>query len=200
MLSKSSLAIKLSQLKGFNNPQMSLEQYTTPSELAATLLHHAAMQGDIQHKTVVDLGCGTGVLGIGAGLLQAASVTFLDIDEHALSTLQENLDTVDFSYQVIHAPLKAVEADVVVMNPPFGTKHRHADKQFLLAAMRSAPVIYSIHLKGSETFIDELCAEQGFVRTHSWEFSFPISKTMPAHTKRRVDVDVVAVRLQQQRL
>lgn len=200
MISKSSLAVELSQLRGFTNPRMDLEQYATPSELAASLLHHAAMLGDLEDKRVADLGCGTGVLGIGSALLGAGHVAFLDIDADALAVLEQNLSDYDFPYETIHGPLRAVEADTVVMNPPFGTKRRHADKQFLLAAMQSAPVIYSVHLVGSEDFIDSLCADRGYTRTHSWQFCFPIPKSMPGHTKKRAHVDVVAVRLEQQRL
>ena len=200
MLTKSSLAIKLSALKDFQEPKMHLEQYLTPSELAASLLHSAAMQEDIQGKRILDLGCGTGVLGIGACLLEASHVTFLEVDADAISVLEKNLQLVSTPHEVIHAPLRAVDADTVVMNPPFGTKRRHADKQFLLAAMQSAPVIYSIHLAGSEEFLDAVAAKKGFVRTHSWEFSFALPASMPAHTKKRAEVAVVAVRFEQQRL
>ncbi len=200
MTTKKSLAIKLSKLSSFSNPQMQLEQYTTPSELAATLLHHAHMIDAFTDKHVADLGCGPGILGIGAGILGAKKVTFLDVDQQAISDLQTNLNDFSFTHEIIHSPLKAINADIVVMNPPFGTKRRHADKQFVLAAMQSAPVIYSIHLAGSENFLDEVAARKGFVRTHDWHFSFALPATMQAHTKRRTDIEVVAIRFEQQRL
>lgn len=48
--------------------------------------------GDIEGRNVLDLGCGTGMLGIAAGILGAATVTGLDVDSGALRTAAENAD------------------------------------------------------------------------------------------------------------
>ncbi len=40
-------------------------------------------------KSVLDLGCGSGILGIGAGLLGADDVTFVDIDSVAVKTTEK---------------------------------------------------------------------------------------------------------------
>lgn len=197
---KSTLAVELSKVRGFHKPTPALEQYITPSEIAADIIHSATLHKDIENKHVLDLGCGTGILGIGAGIVGASKVTFLDIDSDALDTLQVNLKEYEFTCEVIHSPLRVVDADTVVMNPPFGTKRRHADKQFLLAAMQSAHVVYSIHLAGSEEFIDSLAQTKGFVRTHTQSYSFRLPATMPKHTKDATSIDVILVRLQQQRL
>ena len=69
--SKSSLAIILSKLKLFSKPQLNLEQYPTDSEIAAEVLWNAHMNDDLDNKVVADLGCGTGILGIGALLLHS---------------------------------------------------------------------------------------------------------------------------------
>src|SRR5512136_2393763 len=84
------LEMTLQHLRGFSRPQAALEQYQTPAPLAARLLYHALMKGDIEGKRVCDLGCGTGVLAIGAALLGAASVTGVDIDEQSLDSAREN--------------------------------------------------------------------------------------------------------------
>ena len=55
------LEMMLQRLAGFTRPRASLEQYQTPAPLAARLLYHALMKGDIEGKQVCDLGCGTGV-------------------------------------------------------------------------------------------------------------------------------------------
>ncbi len=197
MLSKKQLAIRLSKLHPFKNPDIQREQYSTPSELAATLIHFAYMQDDIAEKRIADLGCGTGILGIGAGILQAKHVTFLDIDKQALETLKENIPE-GMEHTIIHAPIRAITGiDVVIMNPPFGTKQRHADKQFLLAAMKTAPVIYSIHLKGSEEFIDQLCSTYHYERTHTLEEEFRIHATMSIHKKPQKYIGISIIRLQQ---
>lgn len=41
---------------------------------------------------VLDLGCGSGILGIAAGKLKAASITAIDIDEQAVVIAQENFE------------------------------------------------------------------------------------------------------------
>lgn len=199
-MNKSTLAKKLSELQGFHNPKMDYEQYATSSEIAALILHRAYMLGDIQNKRIFDPGCGPGVLGIGAGLLGASHVTFLDIDEEALEVLRTNLEDTSFEYEILHRPLQAVDADVTIMNPPFGTKRRHADKQFLLAATLSSPVVYALLMRESKQFASQLASEHGFVCTHTWDFRFPIPNSMPAHQKPESFVDVVVVRLEQQRL
>lgn len=199
-MNKSTLAKKLSELQGFSNPKMDYEQYATPSDIAASILHHAHMLGDVEDKRVFDPGCGPGVLGIGAGLLGASHVTFLDIDDDALNSLRTNLEGVSFDYEILHRPLQAVDAEVTFMNPPFGTKRRHADKQFLLAAMLSSPVVYALLMRESKVFASQLATENGFACTHAWGFRFPLPNTMSAHKKVESFVDVVVVRLQQQRL
>lgn len=48
--------------------------------------------GDIEGRNVLDLGCGTGMLGIAAGILGAAMVTGLDVDSEALVAAAKNAD------------------------------------------------------------------------------------------------------------
>ena len=71
MISQNRLAIELSKLKSFEKFNISLEQYQTPSDIAAKFLWWAYMQGDISHKVIADFGCGNGILGIGCLLLNA---------------------------------------------------------------------------------------------------------------------------------
>ncbi|MEA3429668.1 MAG: METTL5 family protein [Nanoarchaeota archaeon] len=94
MVTKSRLAIILSKLKVFKDAKIKLEQYPTDSEIAAEVLWNAYLQGDIEGKTIADLGCGTGILGIGALILGAKYVYFVDIDEDALDICNSNLDSI----------------------------------------------------------------------------------------------------------
>ena len=50
------LEMTLQRLRGYPHPRAALEQYQTPAPLAARLLYHALMKGDIEGKTVCDLG------------------------------------------------------------------------------------------------------------------------------------------------
>lgn len=66
------LEYALENMETFENPKIELEQYTTSSHIAACVLHTAQfVYGDITGKRVADLGCGSGVLTIGAALLGA---------------------------------------------------------------------------------------------------------------------------------
>ncbi len=70
LMKKRKLEMLLEQVKGFGRPDVSREQYATPATVAAELLYFAFMNGDLE-GSVVDLGCGTGVLAIGASLSRA---------------------------------------------------------------------------------------------------------------------------------
>lgn len=95
--------MKLRQLKEalqdvavFEQPKIALEQYPTTAELAAHLLYTAQMSyGDIEGKVVGDLGVGSGVLTIGAMLLDAAEIWAFDIDEDALRQTCVNIESFD---------------------------------------------------------------------------------------------------------
>jgi putative methylase len=68
MATKAALETQLAVVAGFENPRIDLEQYPTPPGLAAHVVHVADLNGDIDGKTVVDLGTGTGMLALGAAL------------------------------------------------------------------------------------------------------------------------------------
>ncbi|ESO00869.1 hypothetical protein HELRODRAFT_157302 [Helobdella robusta] len=83
----------LSNVEPFRDPKLDLEQYLTSPHIAGHMLYHIEMKfGDIEGKTVVDLGCGTGMLSIAASLMGASYCLGLDIDDDALSIARENLD------------------------------------------------------------------------------------------------------------
>ena len=54
----------------FKNPKPELEQYSTPVDITLEIIKHANSLGHLSGK-VVDLGCGTGRLAIGAAILGA---------------------------------------------------------------------------------------------------------------------------------
>ncbi len=202
MLSKQSLAVALSRLAPFAEAETRLEQYPSDSDLAATLLWHAHMHGRIDGKRVLDLGAGTGILAIGAALLGAATVVAVEKDERALAVLRRNLGMYEGTTQVRAVQGDAAActeaADVVVMNPPFGTRERHADRAFLTAATRLAPVIYTIHKTTTERFVEAFCRDNGFRVTWRERHGFPLKRTMPHHRKRLARIDVTLFCLEAQ--
>ncbi|HJK53532.1 MAG TPA: 50S ribosomal protein L11 methyltransferase, partial [Methanocorpusculum sp.] len=88
------LEMQLQKVRGFSHPSAEAEQYMTPAPLAARMLFHAAMNGDIVGIRVCDLGCGTGMLSIAAALL-GADVIAVDFDPGALAVARENAELFD---------------------------------------------------------------------------------------------------------
>ncbi|KAG7272345.1 hypothetical protein CRUP_011593 [Coryphaenoides rupestris] len=85
---------------------------------------------DIEGKLIADLGCGCGVLSIGAAMLGAGLCVGFDIDKDALDIAQTNTEEFEISnIDLLQCDLCALEVgfaqkfDTVIMNPPFGTKH-----------------------------------------------------------------------------
>ena len=189
MMPKGQLAIQLSKLKDFTSPKIILEQYLTPSNSAAQLLWSAYMLGDIEGKTVTDLGAGTGILGIAAILLGAKKVFFVENDDHAIIILKENLAIAKISknkFQIIHNNVEEINhvSDVVIQNPPFGTKQMHNDRLFLQIAFRIANVIYSLHKTITDEFIQVFSKDNSFIITHLWKEKINLSATYVFHKKK----------------
>ena len=186
--SQRSLAIALSTLIFLQHPSAAQEQYPTPPDLAAALLWHAHLRGDLFEKSVADLGCGNGILGYGAHLLGASDVFFVDSDATVLTLARQNF----FSGHFLCADVSTFSSPVhtVVMNPPFGVQSRHADRIFFSVAFHCAQVIYVIHKITSRSFISRLACDAGFCV----ELVDPQTLVLPAlqkfHTQRKYPVAV----------
>jgi putative methylase len=195
------LEITLQRVRGFSRPQAALEQYQTPAPLAARLLYHALMKGDIEGKRVFDLGCGTGVLAIGAALLGANTVVGIDIDERALAVARENAALLDMEVTFLAADLREGgcrerigPCDTVVMNPPFGAQKAHADRPFIDCALTFAGVTYSIFNAGSIPFLVAYTAQKAEI-TEKIGSVFPIKRTFAFHTRDVQEIEVEILRL-----
>ncbi|MBI2655834.1 methyltransferase [Candidatus Woesearchaeota archaeon] len=198
-MSKSGLAIILSGLKGFESPKVMQEQYPTDSEVAASVIWNAYLLGDLEGKSIGDLGCGTGILGIGALLLGGDRAVFIDSDKNALETAKNSISKLksegysigkaEFKCQGI-SDIRNLKAEVVIQNPPFGTKKRHADISFLEKALETAPIVYSFHKSESKGFLERFSAGKGAKITHIWNFKFPLKASFSFHRRqiRRIDV------------
>ncbi len=73
----------------------------------------------------------------------------------------------------------------MIQNPPFGVQNKHADKEFLLAAMRSGRTIYSIHKIESKQFIQALAKEHGYQVVEVLPLQFPLGQTFGFHTTKK---------------
>lgn len=188
----------LQKIQGFRSPKADIEQYMTPAPLAARLLHEAALAGDICEMKVVDLGCGTGMLSIGAALL-GAEVTGIDIDEAALKIARKNAEAFGLDIEWIRMRIdetaKPLAADTVIMNPPFGAQKEHADRPFIAFALLTAPVCYGIFNKGSIPFL-EAYTKNTAVITAKTAALLNIPKQFAFHTQENLEIAVEIVRLE----
>ncbi|MFH0816183.1 MAG: METTL5 family protein [Methanobacteriota archaeon] len=196
-----SLEIALQNRPQFPSPDPSLEQYLTPAPLAADILYWALAEGDIQGKSVLDLGCGTGIFAVGASLLGANRAVGVDLDGSALTAAREfagkaRADVGFVRADANHLPFKNKSvADTVLMNPPFGSQKRHADRPFAEAAASLARVVYCIHLAETEPFARRLYEKLGARSLASKTYKFEIPHTYEFHRREKELVDVAVLRV-----
>ena len=206
--SKSALAVVLSKLEGFYEPKVRQEQYLMDSEIGASVLWNAYHLGDIEGKVIGDLGCGTGLIGIGALLLGAKRVFFVDFDEKALKIAKNNLSKVksegyslgktEFICQdICKLEIKeSIKVEVVLQNPPFGTKMRHNDILFLEKALEMSPLVYSFHKSETKGFLERFSAKKNAKITHVWDFKFPLKATFAFHRRQIHRINVSCFRFE----
>ena len=189
--SKSRLAIELSKLKVFEDPDPHSEQYPTDSEIAADMLWKASFNEEIPNHAIADLGAGTGILGIGALLMDAKKVYFVEKDPKAIELLKQNLDLIRKTHEIKggHEIFQGdinefnVKVDLVIQNPPFGTRKEHADREFLLKAFTISPTIISFHKAVTKKFIEKIAEDNHYKITHYWEYDLPIKATQLFHKR-----------------
>ena len=222
---KTALAQQLAVVAGFESPQAGLEQYPTPPELAAHLIHIADLLDDIEDGIVIDLGTGTGMLALGAALRGPAAVLGIDIDGGALGIARENRRRVGTTTPVawvrgdVARPPLEVREDrsaaagngtergstpgatdrpvTVVMNPPFGAQkaNEHADRAFLETTARVADVSYSVHNRGSREFVEAFVADEGGEVTQGFRAEISLPRQFDFHGEEKRDLDVEVFRV-----
>ena len=66
--------------------------FGTGNHETTSMMVETILENDMQNKTVLDMGCGTGILGILASMKGAKKVTAIDIDEWSFSGANENAE------------------------------------------------------------------------------------------------------------
>ena len=200
---KKHLEMRLQNIPSHPNPKVNLEQYTTPSIIAADLVWNAYSLGDIGCKNVLDLGCGTGIFAIASTLMGAKLAVGIDIDKDSINLANEvsdnlNLDNLNFIECDIVDFNYGYDVDTVFQNPPFGSQkkaQKGQDLKFVRKAIELEPdVLYSFHMASSEEFLLNYYMENNFDITHIFRYNFPIPKIYEFHTKENQNIDVIVVR------
>lgn len=189
-----------------------LEQYPTSPHLAAHMVYTAATAfGDVEGRVVVDLGCGTGMLGFGCGMMGAGSVTGLDADLDALEVAVANRseleldDAMDFVLcDVSSMPLACgrsgvpTSVDTVIMNPPFGTRNKGIDVVFIERALALQPrAIFSLHKSSTRGFLMQKASRDWGVQAQVLaQLRFDVPQMYKFHKKKSVDVEVDFIRFE----
>ena len=196
---KKELERTLEKLRPHPNPKVTLEQYTIPAETAAEILFTAAYTyDDIQGRDVIDLGCGTGRLAIGALLLEAERAVGVDIDPEAISVAKVNAEFL----RVTQAEWVISDIDTLrgsfhttVMNPPFGTRIRHQDRRFLEKALELSEVVYSIHKRSTREYLLRFIESKGARVDTLFQGRLMIPWMFEFHRKERREVEVDIYRI-----
>lgn len=205
------LAMALSRIPDPPEPETMREQVRTPGDLAADFLLLAQAAGDLEGKNVVDLGAGTGVLGIGALILGARRVVGVEVEPRLVEIAKQVArDTgVSDDYEAITgdvsrlAPCTVTDvlgagADTVVMNPPFGADRRSraagGDRVFLSLAFSLAPCVWSMHLASTEPFLRAYARDAGYGYEAVRTVEFPLPARFAHHKAQRLTKQVVWAR------
>lgn len=196
------LEMTLQKVRGFSAPDPGSEQYQTPAPLAARLLFDAVLRGDIEGRSVLDLGCGTGILAIGAALLGASRVYGVEQDPSAIRIARENATCLGVEIEIIQAVLVPGRvdaalpvADTVVMNPPFGAQREHADRPFIDTALVLGRKVYGVFNAGSAGFVGSYAGDRASVVSVTAAV-LAIPRTFSFHTRDLLEIPVEIIVLE----
>ncbi len=197
-MSRKKLEILLQNLDTHPKPKPSLEQYPIDAKTAANILYFANFtNNDIYDKLILDLGCGTGRLAIGASLLGAKKVYAVDIDPIAIEIAKNNAiksgcTDIEWIEQDISQCSK--RAEIVLQNPPFGVQTKGQDVIFLKKALELGNIIYTLHKSGEKNriFLKKIIHEMNGKIDSMIEMELLIPHQFHFHSKKihKVKVDL----------
>ncbi|KZX17782.1 ribosomal protein L11 methyltransferase [Methanobrevibacter cuticularis] len=221
---KRHLEIAIESIPKHPKPKVELEQYSTPATIAADIIWNAFILGDIENKSIIDLGCGTGIFTIAPLLLGAKLAIGIDIDQNSIdiakkiaNTMQiynahffaEDVYNIKNIREIVNIKDSDIEEinniidsnskfDTFFANPPFGSQFRSkkgADKIFMELSMKLASVSYSFHMAGTKDFLISYYENLGGKITHEFFYEFPLDNIYDFHTQESKTIDVIVLRV-----
>ena len=156
------------------------------------------MNGDIKEKVVYDLGCGNGILSIGAKILGASYVVGVDIDRDALKIAKENAERMGVEIKLICSDIEKLtlrKANTVIENPPFGSHVKGTDIKFLKKAVEIGEVTYSLHISKTREFIRKTVESMNCRVDRVYPLSIKIKRRYRFHRKSFIDVEADLFRI-----
>ncbi|XP_019155845.1 PREDICTED: methyltransferase-like protein 5 [Ipomoea nil] len=189
----------LGSLEQFPTPKIELEQYPTGPHIASRMLYTAENSfGDVSNKVVADFGCGCGTLGLAAALLEAEHVIGLDIDTESLEIAATNADELEVDMEFVQCDIRNLQwkgqiVDTIVMNPPFGTRKKGADMDFLFVALKVASqAVYSLHKTTTREHIKRAALRDYNASSAEviCELRYDVPQLYKFHKKKEVDIAV----------
>ncbi len=203
LVRKLDLEKAISRIKPYPDPKAYLEQYTIPADVAAEILFTATyIYDDIIAKTVVDLGCGTGRLAIGAALLGARETFGVDVDRAAVKMAQRNAEELNAGEMThwIAGDIGTIQGsfDTILQNPPFGVQRRRADRKFIKRSLELGRRIYSLHKAGEANrgFIKRFIEKHGGKVMSIFTLKVQIPRLFEFHTRKTHAVQVDLYRIE----
>ncbi|MDH7507423.1 MAG: METTL5 family protein [Candidatus Thermoplasmatota archaeon] len=198
-MKKKQLEIILQKIPTFTKPIVELEQYQTPAEIAADIIFIAYQLGDIKDKTVIDLGCGTGIFSIGAKIMGAKKVIGVDIEKNCLKIARKYAREKKLKITFINKDVKDIKTkcDTVLMNPPFGAQNsnKKADRRFIEKGFEIACVIYSLHLSKTVAFIEKMVKSLNGEINLEKQYIFPLKNIYDFHEKKVLNYNICLLRI-----
>ena len=188
------MAIELSKLEPHPCNSVELEQYVTEGDLAAFWLLAVDQLDDLENKSVLDLGSGNGILGLGAAYLGANEILLIEADHDAHEVSKNNIAKVNQKFDIKINSIKAMigiddielskKYDIIIMNPPWGFQTEKADRPLLEFSFgQNADSIYVLH-SAKEKHLQAMAKDFGYDGEIVFETDFRLPAKYSHHVKK----------------